>query len=104
MEPQEIAHVGSLPEQGCQLVFGQHIEIDPLGLLLSIARRHIANHPDQPVARIAWREATAFCGWLSGKTGLRVTLPTEAQWERAARMSPALRRWHRHRSHDMKHP
>ena len=46
---------------------------------------HIANHPDQPVARVSWSDAMRFCQWMSQKTGLAVTLPTEAQWEWAAR-------------------
>ena len=50
-----------------------------------VAPGHIANHPDQPVARVSWREATEFCRWLSRELGEVVTLPTEAQWEWAAR-------------------
>lgn len=52
---------------------------------------HIGNHADQPVSRISWQEAVAFCQWLSDKSGLTVTLPTEAQWEWAARAGTASR-------------
>src|SRR5712691_7451259 len=43
------------------------------------------NHPDQPVVAVSWFEAVKYCEWLSGITGRAYRLPTEAEWERAAR-------------------
>ena len=43
------------------------------------------NHPLQPVAAVSWYEAVAYAEWLSAATGAYYHLPTEAEWERAAR-------------------
>ncbi len=41
--------------------------------------------PEQPVVGVSWHDATAYCRWLREISRLPVTLPTEAQWEFAAR-------------------
>lgn len=52
-------------------------------------RGFYVNGPEQPAVRVSWDEATAFCEWLTAKTGQTFMLPSEAQWEYACRAGSA---------------
>ena len=43
----------------------------------------------QPVVSVCWREARAYCAWLSAPTDRTYRLPTEHEWQAAARGQPA---------------
>jgi formylglycine-generating enzyme required for sulfatase activity len=40
---------------------------------------------DHPVVGVSYHDGVAFCSWAAGVTGLAVRLPTEPEWEKAAR-------------------
>jgi formylglycine-generating enzyme required for sulfatase activity len=54
-------------------------EVNPIG------KDYFESLPRYPVIMVSWDDMRAYCAWLSARTGKDYHLPTEAQWERAAR-------------------
>lgn len=71
-----------------------HIEYGDF-LQFSVRERgYLLNTAKQPVCRISWEEANAFCSWLSHKTGKNFSLPTDDQWEWACRAGVETSHWY----------
>jgi formylglycine-generating enzyme required for sulfatase activity len=109
------APAGELPIEGGEVVFGgegtkiplRRELVKPLAIaetevtneqyaeFVKETKRHAPDHwpkgmfpkdmEKKPVANVSWEDANDYCQWLSKKIGAEVRLPTEAEWEFAAR-------------------
>jgi formylglycine-generating enzyme required for sulfatase activity len=60
--------------------------------VLSIGwKKQLAQRVDHPVVNIKWRDAVTYAAWLAKQTGQPWRLPSEAEWEKAARWDLATR-------------
>ena len=57
----------------------QEFNWDPL------SRTYPEGSGNKPVVLVSWKDASEYCKWLSNRFYCKVSLPTEAQWEKAAR-------------------
>ncbi len=53
-----------------------------------------ANKPEQPAIRLSYEAAMDYCKKLSEKTGLKISLPSEEQWEWACRAGSDTDFWY----------
>jgi len=78
--------IGVVPvtnEQYARFVWDVRRVVDPI--LRWDGNSPPADRLDHPVLAVTWREAFDYCRWLAGATGRPYALPSEAQWEKAAR-------------------
>lgn len=57
------------------------------------AKKGAASDPDKPVLYLSWNDAQDYVRWLSKKTGRKYRLPSEAEWEFAARGGATTAYW-----------
>jgi formylglycine-generating enzyme required for sulfatase activity len=85
-----VADSGYAPPPGCWVYEGTDWHFDP-------ERRwdqsRLDQAPDHPVTCVNWHDARAYVDWLSSRTGKPYRLPSEAEWEFAARSGTGTPYW-----------
>lgn len=68
------------------LINGHHTKFDDLNWEYDeIGIKRPPNSDNFPIVYVSWYDASAYCNWLSSKTEKKYRLPTEAEWEYAAK-------------------
>ena len=72
---------------------GRGLERLPRRWRLRTAAAHGGGADDTPLHNVSWDDAQLFITWMSRRAGHPYRLPTEAEWEYAARAGTATRYW-----------
>jgi len=81
-QPQRSVALNDYYVSRCEVTNAQFERFDPSH---KYRRTQFSPDDDMPVVNVSWNEAANFCRWLSEKEGVAYRLPTEAEWEKAAR-------------------